>query len=120
MRNLLVDILEVFWWNFGKIARKFWKNLIENEKKISNYFRKIMEILLGKTEVIWNWCCWYYGEILRSLSEIIKTYEEILEELWKFIGNTSHKLKKNFDGGLGEIFKAIFGRTYEKLYGNFK
>ncbi len=52
--NQLEDILEVFWWNFGKIAIKFWRNLKEIEKKIVNVYRKIMGKLYGKTEVIRN------------------------------------------------------------------
>ncbi len=55
------------------------------EKKILNNFKKIMETLLGKIKVIRNLCCWYYEEILESLSEIIsvklgRIYEEILEK----------------------------------------
>ncbi len=57
-----------------------------------------MEILLGKTKVVRNWR-WHYEEILEIFSEIIlvklrKTYEEILQKLWKSMGNASHKLKK--------------------------
>ncbi len=70
--NQLVEVLDVFPWNFGKIERKFLRNLRKIEKKILNDPReKIMETLLGKTEVIWNWCCWYYEEILESCHEII-------------------------------------------------
>ncbi len=83
-------------WNFGEIARNFWRHLRENEKKILKDSRKIMETLAEKTEVIRNWC-WYYEEVLESFPEIIslkfvKNCEEILEKLWKDIGNTSQKL----------------------------
>ncbi len=79
--------------NSKKILKK---NLREIEKKTLNYFGKIMEILSRKIEVIRNLCC-YYEEILKSFSEIIsvklrKNCEEILENLWKNIGNISHKL----------------------------
>ncbi len=55
-----------------------------------------MEILWRKTEANRNWS-WYYEEILENFSEIIlvklgKICEEILEKLWKHIGNISHKL----------------------------
>ncbi len=63
-----------------------------------------MEALLGKTEVIRNFWCWYYEKILENFLKIIsvklgKNCEKILEKLWKNIGNTSQKLfKKQFDG----------------------
>ncbi len=41
----LVEVLEVFRWNFGKIARKFWRNLREIEKTILNDTMKIKETL---------------------------------------------------------------------------
>ncbi len=47
----LVKILEVSEWNFGKISRKFWKNLRKIEKKILNDFKKIMKTLLKKINV---------------------------------------------------------------------
>ncbi len=79
----LVEVLEVFLWNFEKIGRKFWKNVREIEKKILNNSTNIVESLLRGTEVIWNWC-WYYEEIL-EFSEIIsvkleKNYEELLKK----------------------------------------
>ncbi len=83
--------------NFGKIASKFWRNLKEIEKTILNDSGKIMETLLGKTEVIRNLYRWYKVEILKSFSEVISVklvnnYEEILEKRWKNKGNISHKL----------------------------
>ncbi len=43
------------------------------------------------TSELYNWS-WYYEEILENFSEIRvklgKDYEEILEKLWKNIGNT--------------------------------
>ncbi len=53
--NQLLEVFEVFWWNFEKIARKFCRNLREIDKKIFDS-RKIMETLLGKTKLIRNWC----------------------------------------------------------------
>ncbi len=41
--NQLVEVLVIIWWNFGKIARKFWRNLRETKKKILNDSRKIMK-----------------------------------------------------------------------------
>ncbi len=93
---------------------------------MSSDSKKIMETLLGKTDVIWNWCG-YYEESLQRLSEICdfgeigKNYEKILEKVWKNIGNISHNLlkKKTFRWKPREISKELSG-TYEKLYGNFK
>ncbi len=88
---------------FLKNWEKNRRNLKEIEKKILNDSMKIMETLLGKVEVIRNWC-WYYEEILKSFSKIIsvklgKNYEEILEKIWKNIGNILHKFSyKHFDG----------------------
>ncbi len=64
-----------------KIVIKFGRNLRELGKKISNDSRKIMETLLGKIVVVWNWS-WNYEKNLESFSEIIsvklgKNYEEI-------------------------------------------
>ncbi len=123
--NQLVEVLETFRWNFGKIARKLQRNLGEI-KNILNKFRKIMEILLGINEVIRN-CCWYYEGSLESFSEIIsakldKNFES-LEKLWKSIGiretlrtnflkkNMVWKLQKKNWWKLSEIFAVIFGRT---------
>ncbi len=70
-----------------------------------------METLLGKAEVIRNWC--WYEEILESFSEVIsvklgKNYKEIFEKLWKNIGNTSHELlKKHFDGNFVKFSKQF-------------
>ncbi len=67
-----------------KILKKSETNWEEN----STWFQKnIVETLLEKTEVIWNWC-WYYEEILESFPEIIsaklrRNYEEILEQFFK-------------------------------------
>ncbi len=58
----------VYSWNCGKIARKFWRNLKETEKKSLNDSRKIIT-LSRKTEAIRNWC-WYYKQILKSFSQI--------------------------------------------------
>ncbi len=82
-----------FWENYKKIS----KNLRKIETRLLNDTKKIIEILLRKIEVIRNWCCWYYEEILENLSEIIsvklgKNYEEIFKKHWKNMGNTSHKL----------------------------
>ncbi len=50
----------------------------------------------------------------KILVKLRKKYEDIFNEIWKNIGNTSHKLlKENFDEKC-EIFTAIFRRTYEK------
>ncbi len=88
------SILIKFWENFEKILKKFKKNWEENFECFQESY---MKTLLGKIEEIRNWCFWYYGEILENFSEIIsakfgKSYEEILKNLWKNIGNTSHKL----------------------------
>ncbi len=54
--NQLVKVLKVFWWNVKKIVRKYFKKYLRKiEKKILNDFRKIMETLLGKIEVIRNY-----------------------------------------------------------------
>ncbi len=88
-----------------------------------------MEILFGKTEVIRNWCCWYYEEILENLSGIIsvklgKNYEEIVEKLWKNIGNRSHKLKKTyFDENLVKFSRQFFDeltKNYMETPNNLK
>ncbi len=61
--NRLLEVLEILWWNFGKIARKFKSNLRDVEKKISNDSKKIVETLLGTIEIIRNWCRWYYEKM---------------------------------------------------------
>ncbi len=43
----------------------------ENVEEFLNYPRKIAETLLGKTEVIGRWWCWYYIGILENFSELI-------------------------------------------------
>ncbi len=68
--NQLVEVFEVFRWNFGRTARNFWRNLREIGKKILNNFRKIMKTLFEKFEVIPNWCYSYHKEILECFSEI--------------------------------------------------
>ncbi len=40
----LLKVLDVFWWNFGKIARKFRRNLKKNLRKISLNFSYFFEI----------------------------------------------------------------------------
>ncbi len=42
--NQLVEVLDVLWWNDWNIARKFWWNLRENEKKILTDSRKIVKL----------------------------------------------------------------------------
>ncbi len=84
-----------------------------------------METLLGKIEVIRNWRYWYYEEILESFSEIIsvklrENSEEILERLWKNIGNTSYKLFKKSSDRNFMIFQYNFWKNYENLPKNFK
>ncbi len=59
-----------------------------------------MESLLGKTEVIRNWCWRYYEIILENFFEVIsvksqKTTKECNKNYEKNIGNISHKLLKN-------------------------
>ncbi len=50
-----------------------------------------------------------------------KNYEEFRKNFSKICENTSYKLKKKtFLWKLCEIFKAIFGRTYEKLQRNIE
>ncbi len=49
--NQLVKVLEVFCWNFEKIARKFRRNLRKIEEKIFNDSKKIKETLLRKIKV---------------------------------------------------------------------
>ncbi len=71
------------WENFEKILRKIKRNWEENFK----YSRKIMKTLLGKIEVIQNWCCWYYEEILENFSEIISVK----------LGESKKKSLKNFE-----------------------
>ncbi len=115
--NQLVGVLQVFWLNFGKIARKFWRNSREINKKIFHYFGRIMEILLGKIEVIRNWC-WYYEEILESFSAIIlakleKYYEEILKRSWINIGNTAHKFKKKHFDEISWYFHSNFWKNWK-------
>ncbi len=77
---------------------------------------KIKETLLGKIEVIRNWC-WYYEEILESFSQIIpvkleRIYEEILKKL---VGNTSPKLKKNILMETLWNFQGNFWRILRKI-----
>ncbi len=72
--------------------------------KIINVSQKILETLLGKTEVIQNWCFWYFKGILESFYKMIsgksgKKYEEIVKKLWKNIENTSQELKIKHFGG---------------------
>ncbi len=102
---------EVFWWNVGKIARKFWTNLREIEKKILNDSRKIMETLSGKTEVIrdlcccikfknniisqvgpYSWNCWLHNGIKILY---LGHYEEIREFFWNSFCEIRKKLQKN-------------------------
>ncbi len=102
------------------ILMKFW----ENCKKILNVSRKNMETLLGKSKVIRNGCS-YYKEILWSFLEIIsiklrKNYEKILENLKKYRKHFAQTQKKIFRRKFCEILREIFGKTYEKLFGNFK
>ncbi len=78
-----------------------------------NDSRNVIETLLGKIEVMKNWYCGYYEEILWSFFEIIsvklkKNYEGILENLWKNIGNRLRKLKKkHFVGSFVKFFRQF-------------
>ncbi len=80
-----------------------------------------MGTILGKTDVIRNWCCSYYKEILESFAEIIlvkleKNYEEVVKNRKHFV----QTFKKTFWSKFCEISEAVYGRTHKKLYGNFK
>ncbi len=69
-----------------------------------------------------NWY-WFHEEILENFSERIpvklgKNYEEILEKLKKYRKYFAWNFKGTFLRKLCEIFRTIFERTYEKLYGS--
>ncbi len=107
------------------MARKFWKNFREIEKKNLKYSGKIMETLLKKIEVI-RICCWYYEKTLEGLSEIISA--KFGKKLWKNIRNTLHKhLKTYFDGNyvknlrkIVQKFQIILEKNCEELWRNFE
>ncbi len=88
--------------NFMKIGF----DLRKIEKKILNDCRKIMEGLLGKTEVIRNWC-WCYEIILKRFFE---NGRKILKKFRKYFAQT---FKKTFDGTIGQKSKKI-SRTPKK------
>ncbi len=77
-----------FWlstrWSSWVILMKFWRN-VKGIDKIFNDSKKIMETLLEKIEIIWNWC-WEYKEILESFSETVSmkwetNYEGIFKKV---------------------------------------
>ncbi len=54
-----------------KFCENFKKKKLKTKKKILNDSRQIIKTLSGKTAIIWNWCYWYYEEILDGFSKII-------------------------------------------------
>ncbi len=104
LRETLYTFLRKFVRFLKSTCRSSWAILVkfwENWRKILNYSRKFMEILLGKIEVIRDRCFWYYEEILESLSEIIsvklgKKPRRNLRKTLKNVENTLYKLLKKY------------------------
>ncbi len=111
--NQLVQVLEVFWWNFVKVAIKFWRNLGEIEKKILNASRKIMDILLEKNRSNSTMMFLTLWENLRKFSGIIsvKFRIKLRRSRWK----TLKKYEKHF----AQTWKTILIKNFFTFQGNF-
>ncbi len=73
------------------------------EKKTLTDSKKIMETLLGQTEVIWNWRWRYYEEILEKFFEIIqwnpkKLRRNLIKIMKKYRKHFAQTFKNHFDG----------------------
>ncbi len=104
-----------FWENCEKFLKKFKRNWQEN----FNWFQENDGNIIGKTEVIRNWCWQYYDGILKSFSEVISVKSKKLEILKKYRKHFAQTFKKNFDGNF-VIFSMQFWEGLAKNYGNFK
>ncbi len=127
----LVEVLEVFWWNFREIARKFWRNWEENfkwfqenygnftEKNWSNL--KLMFLILRRNfrRFIWN----NFSKI-GNHEKTLKKYREhfadlkkniLMETSWTFLGNCCQDLPKILRK-LQIISAKNCGRTSKKFW----